>query len=176
MGKGSTPHPRKIKEKAVAMLCTESMVEVSKKMGIPMSTLHRWKRERGVEIRDTFEEVKKIEVEKHVNKMEEFINEAWKVTINSVKLLNKKVEKATNDLGEIDSLCAFILEHKKEVLNDAGFGNQEIVELFNKLRGLEVIRVGEISSVMGTAFDKYQLASGGATERVDITSFEQYPE
>ena len=175
-------HSKEIKEKALAMLMTKSQLEVSKKLKVPVATICRWKKtsDKEMEIDASRSEIemenKKNEIASRKEQMDEFIKEAWKATINSIKLLNKRVEKATRDLDEIDETMQFIKDHKEELLKDSEMSNEKITFLFEKISKLQEIKISELSTIMGTAFDKYQVASGGATERIEVTSFEQYPE
>lgn len=107
-----------------------------------------------------------------------FIDGTEKLALKALDALNARIELACSNVQEIGELKKFILDHKEEVLTGKDrevYSDGAIMQLLKKLETLEVIRVGELSTVLGVAYDKHALASGKPTERLDI-SFEDYPE
>lgn len=172
------------KERAVSLLYAKPLCDVVKETGIPKTTLARWKKELNIPTiapTGTARNAERNEVQKNINiaraeNVKQFVDEAWSVTLGSIKELNKRIQRQANALDEIRVLEHFILENREVVLaGETEFTKSVVVELLKKIRDLEVIRTSELATIMGVSYDKYALASGGATGRVSV-SFEDMPE
>ena len=98
--------------------------------------------------------------EKRREVREGFIETASKAIENGAELINRRMELALKHQQELDDL-----------LNDIPDGELTAVqkqELRTKIRSLELYKLNEISTAIGTLYDKRALAQGQSTENTTI--------
>lgn len=178
-------------EEALSLLHVLPMTKVSEKLGIPKTTISRWydKMKKGETVHPTpqkgqgkgetvSEQNAHTIAEARASKVDEFINKSWGLAETTLEQLNCRVKRAKDTLDEIDELKNFILNNRDKVLSGEDrdrYSNGAIVELLRKLEKMEVIKINELATVFGVAYDKFALASGKATARVQV-GFEDYAE
>lgn len=81
----------------------------------------------------------------------------------TMRLLERKIERALCKEEELDTLIEEILATDKSELSDL-----EKKALIKKLRSMQLQDVKAISSAFGTIYDRVALEEGGATERVIV--------
>jgi DNA-binding HxlR family transcriptional regulator len=141
------------KEKALAMLATNNnMAELSKELNIPVSTLCTWKKEH--EDNEEFEKLR-------MKKKSEFISKAWESIEDALKLGNKRVKRALEHEEELDKIIELLIE-------DNELSNITKQSLIQKLKALQVQGIRDISTYIGTLYDKAALAAGEATVNTDM--------
>lgn len=137
-----------VKEQALAMLTTMSYKEVSKKLEIPENTLRDWKK-REEKINPEF-------VKLRTKKKEEFVNSAWNIIEKANKLIERKIERALSIEDDIDDLI-------KKAKRNSELTKEDIV-IFNKnINKLSIDNIGQVSTVIGTLYDKQALINKEAT-------------
>lgn len=125
---------------------------VSRKMGIPVNTLKSWWRRHPPDMDEYAEKRREVR--------EGFIETASKAIENGAELINRRMETALKHQQELDDL-----------LNDIPDGELTAVqkqELRAKIRSLELYKLNEISTAIGTLYDKRALAQGQSTENTTI--------
>lgn len=125
---------------------------VSRKMGIPVNTLKSWWRRHPPDMDEYAEKRREVR--------EGFIETASKAIENGAELINRRMELALKHQQELDDL-----------LNDIPDGELTAVqkqELRTKIRSLELYKLNEISTAIGTLYDKRALAQGQSTENTTI--------
>lgn len=125
---------------------------VSRKMGIPVNTLKSWWRRHPPDMDEYAEKRREVR--------EGFIETASKAIENGAELINRRMELALKHQQELDDL-----------LNDIPDGELTVVqkqELRTKIRSLELYKLNEISTAIGTLYDKRALAQGQSTENTTI--------
>lgn len=144
----------KKREKVIAMFCEGfSQTEIGKKTGVPRSTISGWiknyKQENPDNEMDTIRREKKAE----------FAAKAWDVIDDSMELLGGRVKTALEKENELDELL-------DEVLSDKELNENKKKALIAKIHALQVHNIKDISTVIGTLYDKQALAQGETTQNI----------
>ena len=96
-------------------------------------------------------------------KMNEFSSRASEIIQKGLTLLNKRLDRAIASEEDLDLLIDEIYATDKEELSQ-----DEKNRLVNKIRTLQVQNMKDITTAIGTLFDKKALADGKPTERTEI--------
>lgn len=96
-------------------------------------------------------------------KMSEFSSRASEIIQKGLTLLNKRLDRAIASEEDLDNLIDEIYATDKEELSQ-----DEKNRLVNKIRTLQVQNMKDITTAIGTLFDKKALADGKPTERTEI--------
>lgn len=126
---------------------------VSQKLNIPVSTLKTWWRQHPPD-KDEYAEYRR-EVKKG------FIETASKAIENGAELINRRMETALKHQQELDRLL-------DDVAKDDEMTATQKKELLAKMRSIELHKLSEISTAIGTLYDKRALAQGQSTENTTI--------
>ena len=126
---------------------------VSQKLNIPVSTLKTWCRQHPPD-KDDYAEYRR-EVKKG------FIETASKAIENGAELINRRMETALKHQQELDRLL-------DDVAKDDEMTATQKKELLAKIRSIELHKLSEISTAIGTLYDKRALAQGQSTENTTI--------
>ena len=126
---------------------------VSQKLNIPVSTLKTWWRQHPPD-KDEYAEYRR-EVKKG------FIETASKAIENGAELINRRMETALKHQQELDRLL-------DDVAKDDEMTATQKKELLAKIRSIELHKLSEISTAIGTLYDKRALAQGQSTENTTI--------
>lgn len=141
--------PIELKEKCKAIVAaTGNIGEASRQTGIPRNTIKGW-----VDETDDFEQVRK-------DKKQEFINKSWDIIGKAQKLIDKRMNRAIEFEDEIDALI-------NRIAIDDSLTDAEIKGIITKIRKLKLESATELSTVIGTLYDKQALANKEATAIVD---------
>ena len=126
---------------------------VSQKLNIPVSTLKTWWRQHPPD-KDEYAEYRR-EVKKG------FIETASKAIENGAELINRRMETALKHQQELDRLL-------DDVAKDDEMTATQKKELLAKIRSIELHKLSEISTAIGTLYDKRALAQGQSTENTTV--------
>ena len=96
-------------------------------------------------------------------KMSEFSSRASEIIKKGLTLLNKRLDRAIASEEDLDLLIDEIYATDKEELSQ-----DEKNRLVSKIRTLQVQNMKDITTAIGTLFDKKALADGKPTERTEI--------
>lgn len=145
-----------IKEQALALLITDANItDVSRDLSIPRQTLVDWKAA-AIASGDN-EQLKEL----RKRKKEDFVKNAWLILDKALKLADRRISTALNQEDQITVLI-------EGVQLDGEINEATKQSLITKLRALQIQSVRDLSTLIGTMFDKQALASGDETERFEV--------
>lgn len=163
-----------IKEKAFAMMaCNRCVADIARELEIPYSTVRTWEKRalakseaRAKKRREENNEPDEVDDEHDLallrkRKKEEFVNDAWRVIGKAQSLLERRLSRALDSEDEIDGLLREVCE-----INRGGLTEANRKAIASKIAAIKVENVRDLSTVLGTLFDKQALASREPTEVV----------
>lgn len=153
MGKDRTPE--EVTQILTTYAITDNLRETSRQTGIPLSTVKVIvDRHRGTE---EFERLR-------TQKREEFSQRASRIVFKGLTLLERRYDKALDNEDDLEGLIDLVTSAKDEDMS-----YKERMDLAKKLGRLELNTLSEITTSMGTLFDKMRLANGESTENSSQT-------
>lgn len=173
-----------VKEKAFALLaCNRCVADVARELGIPYSTVKTWEKRllakseaRAKKRREENNEPDELDDEHDLavlrkRKKEEFVNDAWRLIGKTQSLLERRLDRILESEDAIDEVLDEICELKREDLSEA-----RRKAIAAKISAIKVENVRDLSTVLGTLYDKQALASREPTEvlsgEVAVVKFE----
>lgn len=149
MARGQKQPNNADKERARALLLTDTVASVARQLGRPWSTIKDWKRE--FERDDSFVKLRE-------KRKEKFVNDAWNLIDMSRRIIERRLVRALEGEEILDELCEEILEdvtpEKKKAIRD-------------KFTALKLENIKDVAVVLGTIYDKQALANKEPTSIVD---------
>lgn len=143
-----------IVEKALALLATTNNIcEVAKKMNLPESTVRDWAKQN----KDKFEKLR-------TKKKQEFVENAWRIIEKANKLLEKKLDVALKNQGELDELLAKMR------------GELDYKKLAEKVKAIKIDNLSNLTTAIGTLYDKQALCNREETQIVGTRKLEDFDE
>ena len=141
-------------EKVIALYSAGfSQTEISKNLGVPRSTISEWLKKYREEDPNT--EIDAI----RTKKKNEFASQAWGILQDSMDLLRGRIQTALEHEAELDELI-------DEIYADGDIKENEKKILVSKIRALQTHNIKDISTVIGTLYDKQALAQGETTQNI----------
>lgn len=155
MTKGKDRTPEEVMQVLSTFAVTDNLSETSRQTGIPITTVKDIvDRHRGQE---EFEKLRK-------EKREEFGQRASRIVFKGLTLLERRYDKALDNEDDLEGLIDLVMSAKDEDMS-----YKERMDLAKKLGRLELNTLSEITTSMGTLFDKMRLANGESTENSSQT-------
>ncbi len=149
--------PEEVTQILTTYAITDNLRETSRQTGIPFSTVKDIvDRHRGEQ---SFEQLRS-------QKREEFSQRASRIVFKGLTLLERRYDKALDNEDEIEELIDIVMNADEK---EDGISYKEKVALAKKLGRLELNNLSEITTSMGTLFDKMRLATGESTENTNQT-------
>lgn len=143
-----------IVERALALLATTNNIcEVAKKMNLPESTVRDWAKQN----KDKFEKLR-------TKKKQEFVENAWRIIEKANKLLEKKLDVALKNQGELDELLAKMR------------GEIDYKKLAEKVKAIKIDNLSNLTTTIGTLYDKQALCNREETQIVGTRKLEDFDE
>ena len=144
-----------IKEKAYMMyaVCGNAS-EVSRRLNVPLSTIHKWLKRKTPDELDSLREEKK----------RDFVEKSSEIIDKSLMLLERRIDRAIEYEAELDE----IIDELKNSDNNE-ISPQTKTELIKTLNKLKVQDIKSLTVAIGTLYDKRALARGESTENSTIT-------
>ena len=140
------------KEQALAMLTTMSVKAVSENLNIPENTLRDWKK--------NAEKTNPEFVELRNEKKKQFVEKAWNIMEKANQLLERKLDRALTKEKELDDdLDELYEETDFEKKKD----REKYLRVARKVDALKMENIGQLSTVIGTMYDKQALINKEAT-------------
>lgn len=176
-------HKDELKEKAFALLVSNNASYVAKELGLPYSTVKTWENKFIKEGRkkiangETSQNDEDNLVKLRNKKREEFVNSAWENIELADKLIKRKLKRALEQEDQIDELIAVANEELDEEESEKNRSNEKKRQrICSKIDALKLDNLSQISTTLGTLYDKQALANGEATSREEtiIKGFEDY--
>ena len=149
MAKGQKTPNNKEKERARALLTTDTVASVARQLGRPWTTIYGWKKE--FEKDGSFEELRE-------ERKKQFINDAWDLIDMSRKIIERRLERALEGEDALDELCDLLVSEVTPEKKKA---------ICAKFAALKLDNVKDIAVVLGTLYDKQALANKEPTSIVD---------
>ncbi len=147
-----------IKERAYALFDTNNNVEyVSRKLGVPESTLRGWKRRYEKEL-----EKDPVRAEQRAKYKADFVRRAWSSINMAQSLLARRLERALANEDAIDALIELVDEEARE----SRMSEKKRRELIESVASLKCDDIGKLVAILGTLYDKQALANKEETEIV----------
>lgn len=144
----------KEREQAIAMhMAGYSLGEIAKIIGCARSSVHGWIQKYKEENPDN--EIERVRCEKG----KEFAEQAWDIIIDAMNLLGGRVHSALEKEAELDVLI-------DTIASDKGISKNQKTAMINKVRALQIHNIRDLSTVIGTLYDKQALARGESTQNV----------
>jgi hypothetical protein len=134
---------------------TNNLRETSRQLNIPLST-----------VKDIVDKnIKKPEfVQLQTEKKEEFSSKASKIIDKQLELLNRRVDTALENQEELEEMIYEVWNADKDEIDP-----QAKKGLVSKLSKLQLNSLSEITTSMGTLYDKMRLDRGESTENTNQT-------
>jgi hypothetical protein len=155
MAMGKDRNPEEVTQILTTYAITDNLRETSRQTGIPLSTV-------------------KVIVDRHrdtpefkqlcTQKREEFSQRASRIVFKGLTLLERRYDKALDNEDDLEGLIDLVMSAKDEDMS-----YKERMDLAKKLGRLELNTLSEITTSMGTLFDKMRLANGESTENSSQT-------
>lgn len=139
------------KEQALAMLTTMSFKAVSESLKIPENTLRDWEK--------NAEKTNPEFVELRNEKKKQFVENAWTIIEKANRLIEKKLDRALSAADDIEEIM-------EKARNNDNLEKDDIVALTKNINKLGIENIGQVSTVIGTLYDKQALINKEATSRL----------
>lgn len=140
--------PDDLKEQAIQIFgVTGSITQTAKQLGVAKSTIHRW-----LNSDECSEIVEQIRTENKI----EFAEKAGELINKSLELLERRVGTALKHETELELLL-------EEIAADGEMNAKTKEALYRKIKTLELQKLGDITTAIGTLYDKRALARGEST-------------
>lgn len=157
--KNRKQHSEETKELARARVAAgESLSKVARDMGIAKSTLHSWLTQAD---RDGYQEARE-------SRKQKFINKAWESIENALIFGNQKIKVATIAQENFNDTIERFIELLEEAQQRKEISALEISNVVTALASLMKIPLKDVSTYIGTLYDKIALASGDVTTRGEV--------
>lgn len=168
-------HNDDLKEKAFAMLATNNNVQVvATALNLPYTTVRQWKliaekkaginQEKNVIDRDLESEY----IELRNKKKSEFIDKAWELIDDSLAVASKRIKRARTLEDNIDIVAAAIIKNAGKITEATGIDWFGLLDIVKDLNAMKNPKIGELSTMIGTMYDKQALSNGEATAIQDV--------
>ncbi|MBQ8371548.1 MAG: hypothetical protein IJX38_01230 [Clostridia bacterium] len=170
-----------VRERAYALLATNGNVRaVAKELGLPYTTVRTWRNTWMREENDTSDsendtigasdfgesELAKLRTKKRT----EFAANAWSFIEKASRLLGRRLERAVEEEARLDKIL--------DVCADLELTQAQKRELYSKISMLKLESTKELTTIIGTLYDKQALANREATNIIDgsmvVKKFEDY--
>ena len=138
----------------VSMFSTNNFAETAKQLNIPATTVEKiYKENKG---KDEFVELCAI-------KKDEFVETATRIINKATTLLERRLETALNNQDELEEIIDQVWQMDKKDYNET-----KKKAIVNKISKMQLNSLSEITTALGTIYDKRNLAEGKSTVNTDI--------
>lgn len=154
MATGNTTDDKK-REKIKALLSTGiAKNQVAKQVGCSWATVDKISKEEPDEI-ESMREDKRIK----------FIDRLWNSMDEALKLADKRISLAIDANHKLDEIS--------DMVGDSELDEKKAYELQRAIDNITNVPLGQISTFIGTIYDKHALMTGGKTADVGLTYEDQ---
>jgi transposase-like protein len=153
-------HNDELKEKAFALLVTHNVADVAKKLNLPPTTLYTWKKQFD---EGKFGDNEENLVDLRAKKKEEFVHKAWQLIDDAMDVAQMRVSRVKEHENNIDVVADAIMKNSKAICEEAGVGYYDLVNLVKEMKAIKNFKLSELSTLVGTIYDKQALANKEAT-------------
>ena len=143
-----------IKEQAFLLYATcGSYAETARQLGLAKSTVKGWVDKKEPDALEQARTEKKME----------FVDKASEIIDKGLRLLDRRINTALEHEDELDKLIDEIFTSDKEEISQ-----EEKKMLASKIRAMQLQKMGDITTAIGTLYDKRALAKGETTQNESI--------
>jgi hypothetical protein len=114
--------------------------------------------------RISLEEPDKIEEFRDIKRMQ-FVDRLWNSMDSALKLADKRITLAIDANQKLDELS--------EGVGDADIDPKKAIELQRAIETISSVPLGQISTFIGTIYDKHALMTGGKTADIGLSYEDQ---
>ena len=136
---------------------TNSYNDTAKELGISDSTVKKV-------IMENQEEFGKVQEQKK----EEFSSKASKIVDKALELLDRRFDKALNSEEKLEELIDIVM-YEDDPDAEEKLTYKQKLDIAKKLSRIELNSLSEITTSMGTLYDKMRLANGQSTNNVSVS-------
>ncbi len=136
---------------------TNSYNATAKELGISDSTVKKI-------IMENQEEFGKVQEQKK----EEFSSKASKIVDKALELLDRRFDKALNSEEKLEELIDIVM-YEDDPDAEEKLTYKQKLDIAKKLSRIELNSLSEITTSMGTLYDKMRLANGQSTNNVSVS-------
>ena len=155
MAKGKKTDNETIYKVMLSYIVTRNYCETGRQLNIPESTVRKI-----VEDNKDREEFKELCEQKR----DEFVQRADKIIFKATELLERRLDTALESQDEIEEMIQEVWDADRDEIKE----NQKKA-IVNKLSRLQLNNLGEITTALGTIYDKRALATGEPTSNEVLT-------
>lgn len=162
MARGKKTDAETIYKVMLSYITTRNFSETARNLDMAVTTVEKIVKDN----RDKPEFVKLC-----IEKTDEFIEKADRIISKATTLLEKRLDTALESQAELDELIFEIWNADKDEIKE-----QQKKALVNKVSKLQLNSLSEITTAIGTLYDKRALTKGEATSRETLTLEVDYGE
>ena len=155
MAKGKKTDNETIYKIMISMFSTNNFNETARQLNMAESTVEKIYKEN-----KNKEEFVKLCAEKK----EEFVENATRIINKATELLERRLDTALENQDELDE----IIDEVWNMNNSKDFNETKKKTIVNKIGKMQLNSLSEITTAIGTIYDKRNLAEGKATVNTDI--------
>lgn len=154
MAKGKKTDNETIYKIMISMFSTNNFAETAKQLNVPATTVEKiYKQNKD---KDEFVELCAI-------KKDEFIETASRIINKANTLLERRLNTALENQDELDEIIDQVWQMDKTDYNET-----QKKSIVKKISRMQLNSLSEITTALGTIYDKRNLAEGKATVNTDI--------
>lgn len=178
--KGCNNIDAKTKEMALALLATNKTApRVAEMLNLKVGTVKNWELQARAKEKAIAEGKIKDDGELKLNETrlknkQNFINNAWNLINESMEVAHKRVTRSNKLEENIDLVANAMKANAKKIEDTTGIGWFALLDIIKELQAMKAVKVGELSTLIGTMYDKQALANGEATQNVRDITVEEY--
>lgn len=155
MAKGKKTDTETVYKIMISVFSTNNFNETARQLNIPVKTVETLYKKN----------IKKEEFAKLcIDKKEEFADKATRIIDKATTLLEQKIDIALEQQEELNKILDDVMDLKDK---DANYKRKKA--LANKIEALQLNRLSELTTAVGTLYDKRALAQGESTINNTIT-------
>lgn len=168
------------KEMALALLATnKSAPRVAEMLNLKVSTVKSWELKAKEKEKAINEGKLKDDGELKLNETrlknkKKFVDNAWNLINESMEVAQKRVTRSNKLEENIDLVAKAMKDNAKRIEDATGIGWFALLDIIKELQAMKSVKVGELSTLIGTMYDKQALANGEATQNVRDITVEEY--
>lgn len=155
MARGKKTDNETIYKIMLSVFSTNNVSESARQLNIPTKTVEKIYKEN----KDKPEFTKLCQ-----EKKDEFVTKATRIINKATDLLERRIDTALEQQNELDKMLDDIMD-----LDDKDANYKRKKALASKIEALQLNRIPEITTALGTMYDKRALAKGEFTENSNIT-------
>ena len=142
----------------VSVFSTNNFAETARQLKIPETTVEKIYKDN----KDKEEFVKLC-----ARKKDEFVEKADRIINKATELLERRIEMALDNQDELED----IIDEVWNLSNSKDFNETKKKTIVNKIGKMQLNNLSEITTAIGTIYDKRNLAEGKSTEntRLDVS-------